>query len=47
MAINESFYVYEHIRRDSFLPFYVGKGKDNRAYKKIGRNKYWNKHKES
>jgi hypothetical protein len=42
MAINESFYVYEHIRRDSFLPFYVGKGKDNRAYKKIGRNKYWN-----
>jgi hypothetical protein len=37
-----AFYVYEHIRNDILLPFYVGKGKDNRAYIKNNRNNYWN-----
>jgi len=32
------FYVYEHWRPDKDLPFYVGKGKNNRAYKMKDRN---------
>lgn len=35
------FYIYRHIRLDSNTPFYVGKGKDRRAYSKQGRNSYW------
>ena len=35
------FYVYRHIRLDSNTPFYVGKGRGNRAFSKSGRNKYW------
>lgn len=42
------FYVYEHIRLDSNMPFYVGKGFGNRLMAKSGRNKHWhnivNKH---
>jgi len=35
-------YVYEHIRSDTNKVFYVGKGKDKRAYSKHHRNQYWN-----
>lgn len=33
------YYVYEHIRLDNMTCFYVGKGKNDRAYEK-GRNKH-------
>ncbi len=35
------FYVYRHIRLDTNTPFYIGKGRKRRAYKKSGRNLYW------
>jgi hypothetical protein len=35
-------YVYEHIRNDTNKVFYVGKGKDKRAYSVHKRNQYWN-----
>ncbi len=36
------YYVYIHLRLDNGKPFYVGKGKDRRAFSKMGRNTYWN-----
>ena len=39
--MTNNFYVYRHIRLDTNTVFYVGKGKDNRAYTKRRRNKYW------
>ena len=35
------FYVYEHIRPDTGMVFYVGKGSRKRAYTRSGRNIYW------
>lgn len=35
------FYVYQHIRPDTGRVFYIGKGKDRRAYWRNGRNRHW------
>lgn len=35
------FYVYVHLRNDTCLPFYVGKGCNSRAYSKSDRNNHW------
>lgn len=35
------FYVYVHRKLSDNSPFYVGKGKGDRAYKKSGRNQRW------
>ncbi len=44
----DNFYVYRHIRLDTNTPFYVGKGKNKRAYAVKKRNNRWqsivNKH---
>jgi hypothetical protein len=36
-----TFYVYEHIRRDTGAIFYIGKGHGNRHCSKRNRNQYW------
>jgi len=41
--MQNGFYVYEHIRLDTMKPFYVGKGIGPRAYRKAGRNQYWDR----
>lgn len=38
-----NYYVYIHYRNDNLEPFYVGKGKDKRAYVKCGRSIHWNR----
>jgi hypothetical protein len=40
--MENNYYIYLHIRLDNGQPFYVGKGKNNRAFVKNGRNSYWN-----
>lgn len=35
------FYIYAHFTPGSMDPFYVGKGKDGRAWSKQGRNNHW------
>ena len=46
--MNNVYYVYVHRRNDTNEVFYVGKGKNRRAYSKTGRNQHWcnivNKH---
>lgn len=37
------FYVYIHFRSDDGLPFYVGKGRENRAWRTDGRSIQWNR----
>ena len=37
------FYAYRHIRLDTNIPFYIGKGIGNRAYSKSNRNPYWHR----
>lgn len=41
MAEARAHYVYLHRRASDGSPFYVGKGKDRRAWQKHGRNSYW------
>lgn len=38
----ETFYTYCHIRKDSNKIFYIGKGKNFRAFCTVKRNAYWN-----
>jgi len=38
-----SFYIYEHLRNDTKMPFYIGKGNGKRAFKTINRNYLWHK----
>jgi len=40
--MSNNFYIYCHIRNDNLKPFYIGKGRGNRAWRKSKRNKYWN-----
>ena len=40
--MSKSYYVYIHRRATNGKVFYVGKGCDNRAYTKHGRNRRWN-----
>jgi hypothetical protein len=35
------FYIYAHINPLNGIPFYIGKGKGNRAYTKQSRSKWW------
>lgn len=37
------FYVYGHVRNDTGEIFYVGKGRNGRAWYKHGRSEYWNR----
>lgn len=41
MAGKSEYYAYVHIRTDSGIPFYVGKGKQGRAFCKKNRNEHW------
>lgn len=40
--MNREYYVYAHYVKGSSLPFYIGKGKHNRAWDTTGRNVLWN-----
>lgn len=39
--MKNKYYIYRHVRLDTNLPFYVGKGSNNRVYSKEGRNLHW------
>jgi CRISPR/Cas system-associated protein Cas5 (RAMP superfamily) len=41
--MEEIFYVYLHIRKTNGEPFYVGKGKNKRAFSTKKRNDWWNR----
>jgi len=41
--MNNNFYIYLHKRADNNQVFYVGKGKNNRAWVKQHRSDYWNR----
>lgn len=37
-----NFYIYLHSTSDTGIPFYIGKGKNRRAYTRHGRSSHWN-----
>lgn len=39
--MSNDFYIYIHLRADSGIPFYIGKGRKGRAYNMNSRNLYW------
>lgn len=39
--VERGYYVYIHKDKDSGIPFYVGKGKEQRAYSNKERSRYW------
>ena len=39
----DKYYVYSHVRKDDFQPFYVGKGSGKRCYSLNARNEYWHR----
>jgi hypothetical protein len=41
--MNNNFYIYFHTKLTNDEVFYVGKGKDKRAWSKRGRSQYWNR----
>ncbi len=41
--MNKIYYVYKHMIKETEEVFYVGRGKNNRAWDKNGRNDYWKK----
>ncbi len=41
--IADDFYVYEHRTADTGKPFYIGKGRRDRAFRTSQRNPYWNR----
>jgi hypothetical protein len=41
--MNNNFYIYFHTKLTNDEVFYVGKGKDTRAWVKRGRSQYWNR----
>jgi len=41
--MNSKYYVYAHFKHGDEIPFYIGKGKDSRAYSKDGRSKWWHR----
>lgn len=40
--MEKKFYVYKHVRLDTGLVFYIGKGHGKRAWSSKNRNPYWN-----
>jgi len=38
-----NYYIYEHLRNDTKMPFYIGKGNGKRAFATINRNSLWHK----
>lgn len=38
---DQAYYVYQHIRMDTQSPFYIGKGKGDRAASRHSRNPHW------
>lgn len=41
--MKSDYYVYAHYRVDTGVPFYVGKGRRNRAKDRWNRNQYWHR----
>ncbi len=40
--MDTNFFVYAHYTKDTNTLFYIGEGREKRAYSKLNRNKHWN-----